>query len=288
MASTEGAREHALGPEHVSGCVALSAASHWNQNEADWALMLSFGRGYGVSLPDGRLAASTLSLPYGREFAWIAMVLVHPDCRRRGYATQLLRHALGDLAHDGRLPVLDATPAGREVYRQEGFRDTWGFRRLALQGAWGGRPVAHDEIRVRALQATDWPQIAALDAPAFGAGRESVLRALALRLPVAALVAERKGELVGYLLGRDGREAQQLGPLVARDAGAAQALLAAALERVRPPVYLDMVEREEALRTWLEGGGFAFQRPFTRMVHGAEHAPGDARLVYCPAGPELG
>jgi len=30
------------------------------------------------------------------------------------------------------------------------------------------------------------------------------------------------------------------------------------------------------------------QRPFTRMVHGAEHAPGDNATVMLVAGPELG
>ena len=288
MESTDGAREHALGPEHLAACAALSASAHWNQNAADWALMLSFGRGYGLSLADGTLAASTLTLPYGQAFAWVAMVLVHPDCRRRGYATRLLRHALDDLERDRRLPVLDATPAGREVYRQEGFHDTWNFRRLALAQTWSGAADAPDRIRVRALQLTDWPQVAALDTPAFGANREFLLRSLASRMPRAALVAECDGTLTGFLLGRDGREARQLGPLVARDAASAKALLAAALARVSAPLYLDLVDREAALCAWLERGGFALQRPFTRMVHGAERAPGDASIVFCPAGPELG
>lgn len=288
MASTDGAREHALGPEHLAGCVALSAASHWNQNAADWELMLSFGRGYGLTLEDGTLAASTLTLPYGQSFAWIAMVLVHPDCRRRGYATRLLRRALDDLARDRRLPVLDATPAGREVYRQEGFCDTWSFRRLALDGAWRGAAESTRGIRVRTLQSQDWPAVAALDLPVFGADREFLLRSLAPRLPQAALVAERDGQLTGFLLGREGREARQLGPLVARDTETARALLAAGLSAVPPPLYLDLVDRETETRAWLERDGFAFQRPFTRMVHGKADAPGDAALVACPAGPELG
>lgn len=288
MASTDGAREHALGPQHLDGCIALSAAAHWNQNEADWALMLSFGRGYGLTLADGTLAASTLTLPYGKAFAWIAMVLVHPDCRRRGYATRLLRRALDDLARDRRLPVLDATPAGREVYRQEGFHDTWGFKRLALPRAWRDAARSVAGLNVRALQASDWSRVLALDVPAFGASRESLLRSLAARLPQAALAAERGGEFTGFLLGRDGREANQLGPLVARDSASAQALLAAALARVASPIYLDLVDRETELLGWLERGGFAFQRSFTRMVHGGAEAPGGASLVVCPAGPELG
>jgi ribosomal protein S18 acetylase RimI-like enzyme len=282
-----GSTEHALAPAHLPGCLALSKAANWNQNEADWRLMLEVGRGWGISLADGTLAASTLVLPYGR-FAWVSMVLVLPSERRRGYATQLLRTALADLARRGHTPILDATPTGREVYVQEGFRDTWGFRRFQLD-----EPLAAAErsTRVRPLRDADWPALLALDAQAFGASRERLLRALAARLPQAALVAEEDGALAGFLLGRDGREARQLGPLVARSAGAARALLAEALASVPPPVYLDLVDREPGIAAWLESLGFRFQRPFTRMVHGAGEAPaapGDAALVVCPAGPELG
>lgn len=288
MAGTEGAREHPLGLQHLPACLALSAAAHWNQNAADWQWMLVFGRGYGLSLPDGTLAATTLTLPYGAEFAWISMVLVHRGHRRQGFASRLLRRALEDLAAAGRLPVLDATPDGQEIYRREGFLQTWGFTRLALRGPWRPGARAGDGVRVRPLKNADWRRIVQLDAPAFGADRTELLRALAGRLSEAALVVERDGELQGYLLGRDGREARQLGPLVARDAGAAQALLGAALSRVAPPLYVDLADREEALRAWLLRGGFAVQRPFTRMVRGEGGAPGDAGLLVCPAGPELG
>jgi len=286
-ASIEGEREHALGLGHLAGCVALSKSAHWNQNEADWRLMLELGRGRGISLADGTLAASTIVLPYGSEFAWVSMVLVLPEHRRKGYATRLLRGAQAESVKSGFTLVLDATPAGHEVYAQQGFRDSWGFRRLALvDKPRAAAPVAASGVRP--LQQADWPQLLALDAPAFGASRERLLRALAARLPEAALVCERGGRIEGFLLGRDGREARQLGPLAARDAQAAQALLAAALERTAPPVYLDIVDREAGLHDWLEQGGFAFQRPFIRMVFNAERPPGNERLVYCPAGPELG
>ena len=62
----------------------------------------------------------------------------------------------------------------------------------------------------------------------------------------------------------------------------------AALARVAPPLYLDVVDREAGLRVWLESRGFQFQRPFTRMVHGADRAPGYDALVFCPTGAELG
>lgn len=279
-----GSTEHALGGEHLAGCCALSAAAGWNQNAADWRLMLDAGIGWGITLDDGTLAASTLVLPYGR-FAWISMVLVLPQHRRKGFATQLLRTALADLENRALTPILDATPAGRAVYVQEGFRDTWGFRRLHRVGG-GGAPQSPQGVR--ALRPTDWPALLALDAQAFGASRERLLRALAARLPAAALVLEEAGALQGYVLGRDGREACQVGPLVARKGTAARALLDAALAAVREPVYVDLVQREAGLAAWLEAQGFAFQRPFTRMLRGVAPAPGEAGLVFCPAGPELG
>jgi GNAT superfamily N-acetyltransferase len=282
MVNTDGVC--ALDARHLAGCLELSQSAHWNQNAADWRLMLDIGRGWGVELADGTLAASTLVLPYG-GFAWVSMVLVLPSQRRRGHATRLLRIALEDLRARRLTPILDATPAGRAVYLQEGFHDTWGFRRFELRRA----PAAPENAQgVRPLQEADWPALLELDARAFGASRVPLLRSLASRLPAAALVAERDGALEGFLLGREGREACQLGPLVARDAGTARALLAAGLAAVPPPLYLDIVDREPGLGAWLESLGFAFQRPFTRMVRGAPAAPGEAGLVFCPAGPELG
>ena len=280
-----GSTEHPLGPEHLGGCLALSKAANWNQNEADWRLMLAIGHGWGITAAGGALAASTLVLPFER-FAWISMVLVLPEHRRKGYATQLLRVAIADLEKRGLTPVLDATPAGREVYRLEGFRDTWGFKRYALREKsekGSGSFFAPLRVGRRKKGPDPFSRVLELDRKAFGASREAVLRDLARRLPQAALLQEN-----GYLLGRDGREALQLGPLVARGEATAIELLGRGLSAVEPPLYVDAVDHAPRLQQWLEARGFVFQRPFTRMVRGAAAAPGDEKLVYCVTGPELG
>jgi GNAT superfamily N-acetyltransferase len=272
--------EHPLATEHLAGCLALSKSANWNQNEADWRLMLELGHGWGISLADDTLAASTLVLPYGGDFAWVSMVLVHPAHRRKGYASQLLRTGIADLEHRGLTPILDATPAGHAVYSQEGFSDRWGFRRFLLRQK---KPSRAAEPQARAIRESDWDQVLELDREAFGATREPLLRALHRRLPQAALIVE--GE--GFVFGRDGREAAQIGPLVSRDSSSARALLSHALAAVEPPVYADLADHAP-LRGLLEASGFAFQRPFTRMVRGARPAPGKKELSFLVAGPELG
>lgn len=277
MAGTE--RAHPLGPEHLAACQRLSAAAHWNQSETDWRVLLGIGRGWGLTLDGAGLVASALSLPYGERFGWISMVLVLPEHRRKGYATRLLHKAIADLEDAGRVPVLDATPAGREVYRQEGFVDTWGFRRFSLKKITQFSP----QPSVRPLATADWPAILQRDCRAFGASRETVLRSLAARLPAAALVADG-----GFLLGREGRAFAQLGPLVAEDATTARALLGEGLRCVRPPLYVDVADHARDLHALIEEAGFEFERPFTRMVRGASAAPGEASGVWLVAGPELG
>ena len=268
--------EHSLGPQHIAACFALSQAARWNQNEADWRLMLEIGRGWGLSLTDGTLIATTLVLPYG-DFAWISMVLVHPTHRRQGHASRLLRSAIADLRARNLTPVLDATPDGREVYRQEGFCDTWTFTRFHKSGSEPDFRARPD--REKSGSDPDF----GLDRQAFGADRRRVLRALRERLPQAALLLPN-----GFVLGRDGREARQIGPLVARDEETAMQLLQSAVAAVPVPLYVDVVDHAPKLQDWLQGPGFVLQRPFTRMVHGGGRAPGNEALVYLVAGPELG
>jgi GNAT superfamily N-acetyltransferase len=284
----------------LAEAMVLSASARWNQNEADWRIMLELGQGWGIrdTGVDGRemLAASTVVMPYGGRFAWISMVLVLPEFRRRGHATRLLRHALGVLSSLGLRGVLDATPDGRAVYAKEGFRGAWGFARYRREHRAGSAPEAlrTPAPATRSLLDSDWPAIEAMDMPAFGANRIAVLRRLARRLPHAARVVDEAGQggqgprLRGFVLGRDGREAFQIGPLLADDMLVATSLIADALCAINGPAYVDLLDDRAALQGWLQRQGFVVQRPFTRMVHGLHDAPGRPDGIALVAGPELG
>jgi GNAT superfamily N-acetyltransferase len=273
----------------IEGAKLLSAEARWNQVAADWRTFIELGQPVGVKRADGRLVATASTLPYGGRFGWISMVLVTAEHRRQGLATWLLRHCVEGLQGQGLVPGLDATPAGRTVYLGLGFRDCWGMQRLVHPAPPAPDPAPPPGVTIRPLRDADRDALAAYDRPVFGADRAPLLARLAVRLPRAALVAERGGRLAGYVLGRDGRVMSQLGPLAADDDATARALLAAGLGSLAgSPVAIDLADRHAALGAWLGGRGFRTERPLTRMVLGRDAAFDDPARLFAVAGPELG
>src|SRR5262249_54508843 len=159
--------KQALTPSELDDIGALVREARWNQLAADWRIFTEFGRLYAVPSEAGRIVATTATLPYGGRFAWISMVLVASEYRRRGLATMLLRRAMADLATAKLVPVLDATPDGRAVYRRLGFEDSWGFQRLIRrerQRAAGPLP-APARGTLRPLAHAGWPALWRFRAP---------------------------------------------------------------------------------------------------------------------------
>jgi GNAT superfamily N-acetyltransferase len=266
----------------------LVAEANWNQTEDDWKVFVEHGRVYAARTPGGRIVATTASLPYGDRFAWISMVLVAGAWRRRGLATRLMRRATDDLAVARLVPVLDATPDGRAVYRNLGYQDCWGFYRLKRAQRRGAAPAEPAGITVDAIKTGDWARICAFDAAAFGADRNGVLSGLRGRLPAAELMAQSEGRLVGFCLGRNGRIASHIGPLVAETDGVACAILSRALKAIEGLVLIDLADAKSAVRLFLEERGFGPVRPFTRMIHGSSQRFDDAARTFAVIGPEFG
>ena len=272
----------------IAQAEALVAEAGWNQTEADWRVFLDCGRVQAFRA-QGRVVATAATLPYG-AFGWISMVLVTAAFRRQGFASRLMQGAIDDLVNAGCVPVLDATPAGREVYRKLGFADTWGFARLARPAAPTSATLdpPAEGVHVSEIADADWPGLVSYDTAAFGADRGRLLARLRGRLPSADLAAHRDGRLAGFLLGRDGRIASHLGPLIADDAKTARALLTRALAKIDGAMFIDLANSKTETRAWLEARGFAAQRPLTRMVHGRRAAFDDGTRTFAVVGPEFG
>lgn len=250
--------------------------------------MIAEGDAWGQIAPDGTLVASCLILPYGSRIGWIAMVLTAASHRRQGLASANLRLALERCDASGLIAGLDATPAGREVYRPQGFTDALSLQRLVAerptlcQG--DGRDPAIRPLRT----AADLERIARLDAGAFGAKRQALLAYLSAASLARAHLAHARGRLLGFVLARPGRTSLHIGPLVAEEDAVARALLERAVAGSEGPVSIDVPEDRRGFLAFLAAAGFTPARTFTRMFRCAPAAIGDPASCHAIAGPEFG
>jgi hypothetical protein len=171
----------------------------------------------------GGLAACGCAVPWG-AFGWIGLVAVRPDLGRRGLG-RAVTEVLGDwLAAAGVTTVaLDASDQGAGLYTGMGFADAGAVRCLVPPP--GGQPPT--ARRASELADEDLADVAALDASAFGASREHLLRRLRAEGAPAFVVRAADGTLEGYafVVPNDGT----IGPSAALDEEALVALLAATL-----------------------------------------------------------
>jgi ribosomal protein S18 acetylase RimI-like enzyme len=262
----------------------LCRASGWNQLEAEWRCFLeSSPQGCRVAVCDDRVVGTVATLNYEGKFAWISMLLVDPQWRGRGIGTRLLEEARQILAGVETVR-LDATPAGKLVYDKAGFQDEYPVVRMKV-----AVPVVDAVPAVRPISDSDWPRLLAWDRRVFGADRSAILRNLHSGAPEYAFVAESGGEIGGFLLGRHGFLAGQLGPLVALDQATARALVSAGMAKSQGrPVMIDVPRHTPEWNRWLEACGFREERPFIRMFRGTNSYAGLPGLVFAIAGPELG
>ncbi len=145
-----------------------------------------------------------------------------------------------------------------------------------------------DETTIQPIVDADWTELCAYDAAVFGADRSALLHQLRGRLPQAEMTARRNGRITGFMLGRNGRRAVQIGPLVAEDDTVAQALLARTLPSLEGPIYLDFADAKAQIGRWLAKCGFSAQRPLTRMLLGRETGFNDTARTFAVVGPEFG
>ncbi len=262
----------------------LSIEAGWNQNIADWRFMLGAGRAFGCRGVDGKWQASSLVLPLGDKLAWISMVLVTKALRRAGVGTSLLRRCIAEVQESGAVAGLDATEQGRPIYLPMGFHDLYRISRWHFAGA---KPEP-STVAVRPLTAADLPAVIAYDCAMSGMERPALLRHLANRQPDAAWISEAEGRLNGFVLGREGRTASSIGPVVAGDETTGLALLAQAAASRPGPFIVDVPDAHAEIRKWLERQGATTPRGYMRMTLGIAPGLHDPGHLFALAGPELG
>ena len=258
----------------------LSIEAGWNQNVADWRFMLGAGHGFGLRGSDGKWEASSLVLPLGEKLAWISMVLVTQARRRGGVGTGLLKRCIAEAQANGAVAGLDATEQGRPIYLPLGFRDLYRISRWHFDGVKEMPPTA----AVRRMAIADLPGMRVYDHELSSMHRPALLAHLAVRQPAMALVSDAGG----FVLGREGRTAYSIGPVVADDEATGLALIAKAASSVPGPFIIDVPDAHANIRRWLERQGAVSPRGYVRMTLGSAPGLDDPSHVFALAGPELG
>ena len=275
-------------PDDIPAGLRLCRHANWNQVAADWEFFLkSSPQGCIVALDDAADVIGTVAtIAYGDAFSWIAMVLVDPQHRRAGVGTHLLHEALGVT---GKATArLDATPAGRAVYRPLGFRDEYALQRMV-------RPVTvtaervplQPDRRIRRMSDADFADVVANDRDVFGADRSALLTMCRSEAPEYGWTIG-EGRIDGYLFGRHGHMFEHIGPLVARDEATAARLVDACVSHHQDRAFIIDVPLRPSWTASLESAGFTPLRPFTRMRRGEPHFQERVERTFAITGPEFG
>ena len=107
--------------EDLDEAMALKSAEGWNQTRSDWELiMINNPHLCLVAVAEDRVIATVTAFSYEDTFAWIGMMLVDRQFRRKGISIKLMLEIIQRLGKKQTIR-LDATPAGQMVYNRLGF-----------------------------------------------------------------------------------------------------------------------------------------------------------------------
>ncbi len=283
MAKQFGSRDiRELSVADLSGCLELSGEQGWNQSESDWRLMLECGTGFGI-FADDALVGSALVLPYPPSIAWISMVIVCSDYRRRGLATQLMMRCLEYADERGLTAFLDASADGKPVYERLGFAERGMLTRYAIPSA-----ESSDGDHQKKIPHPVRQQIATMDSDALGGDRSRAMKQILNLAPgLCDYSLGSDGNVSGFVTCRRGRTSVQIGPVVARGFEESVAMIETVIGRISAPAILDIPHWNQQLIAHASAEGWEKKRSFVRMSRSANEV--DTLSGFCAvAGPALG
>jgi len=255
----------AMRPDEISIAIEWAAAEGWNPGLADAVCFASVDpQGFLIGDLDGQPAATVSCVNYDARFAFLGFYIVRPDLRGKGLGLRIWNAAI---AHAGsRVIGLDGVVAQQGNYRKSGFALAYANIR------YGGTVAAPDAPRsdIVALGDVPFAKVAADDATVFPAPRSSFLRAWIGASGHLGCALVRDGKLAGWGVIRPCRTGRKIGPLVADDRAAAEAVLSALLAQAGGgEIFLDVPGINREAIALAESLGLAPVFETARMYTGA-------------------
>ncbi|CAN7144266.1 GNAT family N-acetyltransferase [Bradyrhizobium sp. LjRoot220] len=244
-------------PDEISIAVDWAAAEGWNPGFADDACFATVDpEGFLIGEVDGAPAATVSCVNYGASFAFLGFYIVRADLRGRGYGLRIWNAAI---AHAGaRVIGLDGVAAQQQNYRRSGFELAYANIRYGGTVAAPAAPQArafssevdtgsrqenasNQKPTIVALTEIPLAAVEAYDASVFPAPRTAFLRCWIGSPGHRGRALVRDGSLAGWGVIRPCRNGHKIGPLVADDRAAAEAVLSTLLASVGGgEIFLDV------------------------------------------------
>ena len=271
-----------LRADHMAQAVLLSAALGWPYREEDWRFAFELGHGVAVEA-DGKLAATALWWPYESNFASCGMIIVASALQGQGIGRMLMDELLRQAR--ARTIILNSTREGYVLYERLGFVPCGEVHQhqAVLTGV---PPVPPANGTIRAFRPEDTAAIHDLDYRASGMGRTRLLDALFAVGRVA--VIERGSQVQGYACVRRWGRGVVVGPVAARDASDAQALVSTLAAEHRDEFVRIDVPATSGLSPWLETIGLPQVDHVVAMVRGKPPTRGSDATLFALSNQSLG
>lgn len=254
-----------LTPREAQHAIDWAAAEGWNPGLADLDAFLAQDPGLFLgAFEDEALLSVVAATRYEPGFGFIGFYIAKPEARGQGHGMAVWRAAMARLA--GRLVGLDGVVAQQANYRKSGFTLAWNNIRYGGEAP----PLTAPTAGIVPAATLPFAAIEALDRSVFPATRPDFLRHWIAAPGHVALALVTDGAPAGFGVIRPCRTGHKIGPLVAGTPAAAEALLAALLDRVGPgPVFLDVPQTHAEAVRLAEGLGLKPVFETARMYTGA-------------------
>ncbi|MEH2486100.1 GNAT family N-acetyltransferase [Bradyrhizobium sp. AZCC 2230] len=213
-----------LRPDEISIAIDWAAAEGWNPGLRDAACFaIPDASGFFVGEIDGEPVAAVSCVNYDDRFAFLGFYIVRAGFRGGGHGLRIWNAAI---AHAGsRVIGLDGVVAQQDNYRKSGFQ--LAYANIRYGGTIAAPPKARADVV--ALDTIPFALVEADDTTVFPAPRAAFLRAWISTPGHVGRALLRDGKLAAWGVIRPCRTGHKIGPLVADDRAAADAILQALL-----------------------------------------------------------
>lgn len=278
-------RIRSFASDDIEFALAQTAREGWHATAEQFELALMHGSDGCFIAESAGAPVSMITTTCYAVSAWIGDLIVVPDYRRRGLGERMIAYALDYLSGRGYSTVrLEADPMGVEIYRRLGFEQQ--FRSLRFRSDPPHNPILAGVGNV--VPCGDAPQLAALDRPAFGDDRHSLLAGL-LAKARATYAYQSHGEIQGYAVVFPSVVGVHLGPWIAMDREVAASLIDRVLtDFAETSIIVGVPEPNREAVELLKDRGFYETESSLRMIRGGPAPDGDSDQLFAIANGAMG